>query len=80
MSTERRRIEEVFQIIEELIKENQSGIKAGEVADVLRARNAPSGMWQLRADFSELASEGRIQCDDVTGAWTLAHASLKNVG
>ncbi len=80
MSTERKRIEEVFQIIEELIKENQSGIKAGAVADVLRARNAPSGMWQLRADFSELARDDRIQCNDVTGAWTLANASLKNAG
>jgi|TARA_B110000977_G_scaffold191317_1_gene263259 hypothetical protein len=80
LSTERRRVVEVFQIIEDLIKENQSGVTAGAVADVLRGRNAPSGMWQLRADFSQLASEGRIQCDELSGTWTPVGAPLKNVG
>ena len=72
-------MEEVFQVIEELLEENKAGIKAGDVADVLRSRNAPLGMWQLRADFSELAEAGRIQCNDVNSLWTLADASLKNV-
>ncbi len=80
LSTERRRVEEVFLIIEELLKEKKSGIKAGDVADVLRSHNAPTGMWQLRADFSELAAAGRIQCDEVTSTWTLADTSLKDVG
>ena len=80
LSTERRRVEEVFLIIEELLKEKKSGIKAGDVADVLRSHNAPTGMWQLRADFSELAVSGRIQCDEVTSTWTLADTSLKDVG
>jgi hypothetical protein len=37
-------------------------------------------MWQLRADFSQLASEGRIQCDELSGTWTPVGAPLKNVG
>jgi hypothetical protein len=38
----------------------------------LRDANAPTPAWQLRADCSALADEGRISLHAESGAWLVA--------
>ena len=44
-------------------------MRVGEIADVLRAANAPTPVWQLRADCTALADAGRITLHAESGAW-----------
>ena len=44
-------------------------VRVGEIADVLRDANTPTPVWQLRADCTALAEEGRIGLHAGSGAW-----------
>ena len=74
MSIEHRRTEAVFAIVTELFADGRSSIRPGDVSEVLREQNAPLGLWQLRAEFSILEAEGRIECNAETGEWVLGKA------
>ena len=78
MSTDRRRIEQVLSIIRDLAAAGQQQLTPGDVAERLRADNSPVPVWQLRADFNNLAEEGLIQLDQETSRWVIAVPSLKH--
>ena len=81
MSIERRRTEEVYSIIQELVADGLSSLRPGDVNSALRERGAPMGTWEMRAVFSELEQEGRLACDADTGDWHLIDStSLKDAG
>lgn len=81
MSTEQRRTELVYEVIQELFAEGKSSIRPGDVTTVLRDRNAPIPTWQMRGEFANLESQNLIQCDPETGHWHLTeNASLKDAG
>jgi len=81
LSIEDRTTEAVYAIIQQLFSEGKTAIRAGDVADVLRATNAPLGTWQLRAEFTKLEALNRISCDAETGDWHLTeNTSLKDAG
>ena len=81
LSTDRRRVEQVLAIIRTLAAEDNRQVSPGDVADQLRADNWPVPVWQLRADFTQLAEEGLIELDSKTARWVLAaEQSLKDTG
>ena len=81
MSIDRRRIEHVFRIIRDLIEKDKKLVTPADVAEQLRADNAPIPVWQLRAAFSQLAAEGAIELDQETATWRICtDQSLKNTG
>ena len=47
-------------------------VHVGAIADALRDVNAPTPTWQLRADCSALADEGRISLHAESGAYIVA--------
>ena len=81
MSIDRRRIEQVLSIIRDLAAEGSKQVTPADVAEQLRSANSPVPVWQLRADFSQLAAEGEIELDQETATWQVgADESLKNTG
>ena len=80
LSIERRRREIVQAAIEGLFEEGKSEFRPGDIAEILRERNDPMGVWQLRAEFSSLEEDGLIEYDQVKGFWRIRDASkLKGV-
>ena len=69
MSVDSRRVEKVFSVMQKLASIGNGLVRVGEIADVLRDANAPTPAWQLRADCSALAEEGRISLHAESGAW-----------
>lgn len=81
MSIDRRRIEQVLSIIRDLTANGSKRMTPADVAEQLRADNSPIPVWQLRADFSQLAAEGEIELDQETATWRMcSDQSLKNTG
>ena len=69
MSVDCRRVEKVLSVMQTLASTGNGLVRVGEIADVLRDANAPTPAWQLRADCSALAEEGRISLHAESGAW-----------
>ena len=69
MSVDCRRVEKVLSVMQTLASTGNGLVRVGEIADVLRDANAPTHAWQLRADCSALAEEGRISLHAESGAW-----------
>ena len=69
MSVDCRRVEKVLSVMQTLASTGNGLVRVGEIADVLRDANAPTPAWQLRADCSALAEEGRISLQAESGAW-----------
>jgi|TARA_X000000950_G_scaffold116753_1_gene146473 hypothetical protein len=72
MSVDSRRVEKVFSVMQNLASTGDGLVRVGEIADALRDANAPTPAWQLRADCSALADEGRISLHAESGAWLVA--------
>jgi len=71
MSVDSKRVETVFSIVQNLALTGGQ-VRVGQIADALRAANLPIPAWQLRADCTQLAMEGRLSLNPETGAWILA--------
>jgi hypothetical protein len=69
MSADSRRVEKVFSVMQDLASAGDGLVRVGEIADVLRATNAPTPVWQLRADCTALVDAGRITLHAESGAW-----------
>ena len=69
MSVDCRRVEKVLLVMQNLASTGNGLVRVGEIADVLRDANAPTPAWQLRADCTALAEEGRISLHAGSGAW-----------
>tara|TARA_B100000902_G_scaffold312952_1_gene303264 strand:+ start:205 stop:450 length:246 start_codon:yes stop_codon:yes gene_type:complete len=81
LSIDRRRIEQVLLVIRELTEQGRKQLTPADVAEQLRSANSPMPLWQLRADFSQLAAAGEIELDQETATWRIgSDQSLKNTG
>ena len=69
LSIEKRRSEIVENAIDELVQQGKSSFKPGDVAELLRQKNDPIGIWQLRSEFSVLEEKGAISFDADTALW-----------
>jgi hypothetical protein len=72
LKADRRRNRLVHETIKALVAEGTSPFRPGHVADRLRQQNRPLGAWEIRAEFSQLASAGVIELIEETGEWRLA--------
>ena len=72
MSVDSRRVQKVFSVMQNLASIGNGLVHVGEIADALRDANAPTPAWQLRADCSALADEGRISLHAESGAYIVA--------
>ena len=81
MSNEQRRTETVYGVIQDLFADGKTTVRPGDVNSVLRERGTPMGTWEVRAEFSELERDNRLECDADTGNWRLTeNASLQDAG
>lgn len=81
MSTEKRRTETVYAVIQELFAGGKSSIRPGDVNGMLRERGTPMGTWEVRAEFTRLEQLNQLSCDAASGDWHLTeNASLKDAG
>ncbi len=71
MSVDRRRNNIVRDIIRELVSDGAKEFRPGHVADVLRERNDPTGVWQIRGEFSILEADGYIEVIPESGNWRM---------
>ena len=69
MSIDKRRTEIVEAVIDEIVENGKATFKPGEVADLLRDKNEPISVRQLRAEFSSLEGAGLIDFDSETALW-----------
>ena len=69
MSIDKRRSEIVEAVIDEIVENGKARFKPGDVADLLRDKNNPISVWQLRAEFSSLEGAGLIDFDSETALW-----------
>ena len=72
MSIDPRRFEKVRSVMQNLASTGDGLVRVGEIADALRDANARTPAWQLRADCSALAKEGRISLHAESSAWLVA--------
>ena len=75
MSIDKRRTEIVEAAIDEIIENGKAAFKPGDVADLLRDKNDPISVWQLRAEFSSLEEAGIIDFDSETALWKRKESS-----
>ena len=73
MSVDSRRVEKVFSVMQNLASIGDGLVHVGAIADALRDANVPTPAWQVRADCSALADEGRISLHAESGAWIVAN-------
>ena len=69
VSIDKRRTEIVEAAIDEIIENGLAEFKPGDVADLLRDKNDPISVWQLRAEFSSLEESRVIDFDSETALW-----------
>ena len=72
VSLDKRRIEIISTVIRELTEQGKKGVRPGDVAEKLRTSNCPIGVWQIRADFEQLAEDGFLELEHERGFWRLA--------
>ena len=72
MSVDSRRVEKVFSVMQNLASIGDGLVHVGAIAHAMRDANTPTPAWQLRADCSALADEGRISLHVESGAWIVA--------
>ena len=72
MSVDSRRVEKVFSVMQNLASIGDGLVHVGAIADAMRDANTPTPAWQLRADCSALADEGRISLHAESGAYIVA--------
>jgi hypothetical protein len=77
LSANRRRTEAVYAVIKELFADDKSSVLPGDVADIMRERDAPIGTWLIRAEFTTLEQQGLIRCDADTSDWYLTQNSTR---
>ena len=75
MSIDKRRTEIVEAAIDEIIENGKAAFKPGDVADLLRDKNDPISVWQLRAECSSLEEAWLIDFDSETALWKLKESS-----
>ena len=75
MSIDKRRTEIVEAAIDEIIENGKAAFKPGDVADLLRDKNDPIIVWQLRAEFSSLEDAGVIDFDSEAALWKRKESS-----
>ena len=78
MSIQKRQAETTFEIFKTLVGEGKADVRPGDIATVMRNRNSPMGVWEIRGLLSELADQGLITVNPETGAWMLAEATDTN--
>lgn len=62
-------------MILEILADSGNGditFRPGDVGTKLRAEGQPLDAWEIRGEFSTLESEGLINLEEESGAWTLA--------
>ena len=59
-------------MIRELTEEGKKGVRPGDVAENVRTSNSTIGVWQIRADFAQLADEGFFKLEHDRAFWCLA--------
>ena len=80
MSIEKLRTDQVYEVIEGIVDGGQPEFRPGDIAEVLREAGAPMLSWEIRGELSRLESEGLIQVDSATGAYSMASAASRKTG
>ena len=73
VSINKRRTEIVEAAIDEIIENVKAAFKPGDVADLLRDKNDPISVWQLRGNSLEDA--GVVDFDSETALWKRKESS-----
>lgn len=79
MTTDQRRIDAIYRIIQELAAEKPE-FHPGDVATFLRDQGQPVAAWEIRGQLSTLEAAGLLSNDPVTGAWKLSGEASRQVG
>lgn len=79
MSTDQRHTDVIYHVIQELAIQ-QPNFRPGDVANFLREKGQPSGVWEIRGELSKLEAAGLLKNDATTGAWSLAENVARKAG
>lgn len=80
MSLEKRQIDQVLTVIENLVAAGTTSFRPGHVADALRETAEPMGTWHIRSILSHLEQQGAIQIDPQTSHWSLRKDAKTSAG
>lgn len=80
MSIALRRKKIVQNAVEALVGKGLVEFRPGDIADYLRERNQPMGVWEIRGELSGLEADGVLENDAVTGAWRPAKQRARKAG
>lgn len=70
MNDDVRRVKLVQAAIESLVEAGSTEFRPGDVASHQRKIGDPIPVWEIRGIFTTLASQGVIEVDAKTGAWS----------
>lgn len=80
MSIALRRKKVVLSVIEKLLGDGRTEFRPGDIADYLRERGQPMGVWEIRGELSNLEADGVIENDADSGAWRAAAQRSRKAG
>ena len=75
---DRKRTENLYTLICELVDAGQEQFRPGDLCALLRARNQPMGAWKVWREFSTLEGEGLIVMDPASAVWRRTGKSMAN--
>jgi len=79
LNTDRRRSDTIYAVIQQ-IAEDRPEFRPGDIADFLRDKGQPMGVWEIRAELSRLEAKGLLSNDANTGNWSLSTEASRKTG
>tara|TARA_B100000686_G_C16698731_1_gene922092 strand:- start:1084 stop:1317 length:234 start_codon:yes stop_codon:yes gene_type:complete len=70
----RRETELILVTIQEMYNSNKTTFHPGDIAEILRKKNQPLGLWLIRAGCAQLTEQGVINLNSKTSLFELAKA------
>lgn len=79
MSTDKRRTDVIYHVIQEL-STSHPNFRPGDVASFLREKGQPLGVWEIRGELSRLEDAGLLKNDAATGSWSVVKGNSRKAG
>lgn len=79
MNTDKRRTDVIYRVTQEVAIQHPN-FRPGDIANFLREKGQPAGVWEIRGELSKLEAAGLLKNDAATGAWSLAEGASRKAG
>ena len=65
----------IKRVFDEIAASDADGVRPGDIAQVLRERNQPVPVWEIRGALARLEAEGLVSLDATHAIWRPAQSA-----